>query len=75
MRLIGYAGDGVRRIGRLDGDVVTPIATTEDFYDGPYAALDSRAVPESARPLSELVAVRAGGSPRVLRGYQLSRTW
>jgi 2-keto-4-pentenoate hydratase/2-oxohepta-3-ene-1,7-dioic acid hydratase in catechol pathway len=54
VRLIGYNGDGVRRIGRLDGDAVIPVATTAAFYDGPEAALEQRAAPEAARPLPDL---------------------
>ncbi|MCP9982767.1 hypothetical protein [Actinomadura madurae] len=39
MRLIGYKSDGVRHIGRLDGESVEPLATTADFYAKPDVAL------------------------------------
>ncbi len=39
MRLIGYKIDGIRHIGRLDGDLVHPLATTAAFYDKPDVAL------------------------------------
>jgi 2-keto-4-pentenoate hydratase/2-oxohepta-3-ene-1,7-dioic acid hydratase in catechol pathway len=34
MRLVGYLQDGVRQIGSVDGDRVTPLGTVEDFYAG-----------------------------------------
>ncbi|MBF6148390.1 fumarylacetoacetate hydrolase family protein [Nocardia nova] len=39
MRLIGYLVDGARHIGAVDGDKVTPLGTTADFYRNPQAAL------------------------------------
>jgi 2-keto-4-pentenoate hydratase/2-oxohepta-3-ene-1,7-dioic acid hydratase in catechol pathway len=39
MRLIGFALDGVRHIGVVDGDEVRTVGTTSEFYGDPDAAL------------------------------------
>ncbi|MGW5515089.1 fumarylacetoacetate hydrolase family protein [Nocardia africana] len=64
MRLIGYLDNGVRHIGAVDDDKVTPLGTAAEFYKDPAAALaadlstsvldladleQAPAVPETAR--------------------------
>ncbi|SFQ28083.1 2-keto-4-pentenoate hydratase/2-oxohepta-3-ene-1,7-dioic acid hydratase (catechol pathway) [Actinomadura madurae] len=56
MRLIGYKSDGVRHIGRLDGESVEPLATTADFYAKPDVAL-GQAGGTDRLPLAELDVV------------------
>lgn len=41
MRLIGYLQDGVRHIGSVDGDKVTPLGPTAEFYRDTAAGLQA----------------------------------
>jgi 2,4-didehydro-3-deoxy-L-rhamnonate hydrolase len=45
MRLLGFILDGVRHIGVVDGDEVTTVGTTADFYRDPDAAMAAVAGP------------------------------
>ncbi|MFE7441039.1 fumarylacetoacetate hydrolase family protein [Streptomyces chartreusis] len=56
MKLIGYRSEGVRHIGRLEGKLVEPIATTADFYDKPELML-KQATKRAAVALSQMEVV------------------
>ena len=53
MPLIGYLQDGARHIGELEGDLVYPLASVEEFYADPAAQTRSG----DAIPRSELTEV------------------
>ena len=53
MRLIGYLEDGVRYIGTLEGDKVTPLAATADFYANPQLTTRSQDEPRSLAGLAQ----------------------
>lgn len=51
MKLVGYVEDGIRQIGRLEGDLVVPLGPVSEFYDPASTAADPAV---ERRPLATL---------------------